>query len=297
MSGRTKFGAAITTVCAVIAVLAVIAAGGGVIAAADTPNAADATKPGPTDSGLQLSSVDRERMERQKPLIAAADIIQAAVDTDTQADRLSGYSSIALGEQLGRAALEGGASRRSRQRSTRRARTSRSRSSARATPTPRCRPRPLRSSRRPRSRRAACRSPSRCRSRATRSASRSKVTSSRRSRRGLAALDLPVGVTPGDVPEPAGRLNDSAPVHGGGRIVGPAGGCTSGFAVTNWSVAATSSPRGIAGGPATCSTTATGRFAGRDGKPGARRQRPPADPCLELRLRLEQPVGLPPRRP
>ena len=55
--------------------------------------------PVPPTAGLQLSSVDRERMERQKPLIAAADIIQAAVDEDAQANQRSGYSSIALGER------------------------------------------------------------------------------------------------------------------------------------------------------------------------------------------------------
>ena len=52
-------------------------------------------------------------------------------------------------------------------------------------------------------------------------------------KRGLAALDLPVEVTHADVQAPAGRLKDSAPFDGGGRIPQPRQRCTTGFAVTN----------------------------------------------------------------
>ena len=65
MRDRTKLSAAITTV------FAVIAAGGGVIGMADPANAADAAKPGTTDSGLQLSSVDRARTDAQMQANAA----------------------------------------------------------------------------------------------------------------------------------------------------------------------------------------------------------------------------------
>ena len=231
MSNRTTLSAAISTV------FAVIAAGGGVIATADTANAADAAKPGTTDSGLQLSSVDRERMERQKPLIAAADIIQAAVDTETQANRLSGYSSIALGESsvvlrwkgaLPRAveaaveqaredvAVELVGARHTNAQMQAKAAQVQQATKKLAGGVPFAVSMPIEGDR-------------------VRVEVEGDVITKVKS--GLPALDLPVEVTYGEVPEPAGRLNDTAPYYGGGRIANNSSGqrCTSGFAVTNWS--------------------------------------------------------------
>lgn len=231
MSDRTKLNAAITTV------LAVIVAGGGVITTTDAANAADAAKPGSTDSGLQLSSVDRERMQRQKPLIAAADIIQAAVDEDTRANRLSGYSSISLGESsvvlrwkgalphAVEAAVE--QAREDVAVEVVGARHTNAQMQAKA---------------------AQVQQATKKLADGVRFAVSMPIEGDKvrvevegdvitKVKTGLAALDLPVQVTYGDVPEPAGRLNDTAPYYGGGRIANNSSGdrCTSGFAVTHWS--------------------------------------------------------------
>ena len=202
------------------------------VTTADTANAADAAKPARTDSGLQLSSVDRERMERQKPLIAAADIIQAAVDTDTQANGLSGYSSIALGERsvvlrwkgaLPRAvesaveqaredvAVDVDGARHTNAQMQAKAAQVQQATKKLAGGVPFAVSMPIEGDK-------------------VRVEVEGDVVT--KIKRGLAALDLPVEVTHGDVQEPAGRLNDSAPFDGGGRILGPKS-CTSGFAVTN----------------------------------------------------------------
>lgn len=245
MSNRTKLSAAITTV------FAVIAAGGGVIATADAANAADAAKPGITDSGLRLSSVDRERMERQKPLIAAADIIQAAVDKDAQANRLSGYSSIALGERsvvlrwkgaLPRAveaaveqaredvAVEVVGARHSNAQMQAKAAQVQQATKKLAGGVPFAVSMPIEGNK-------------------VRVEVEGDVVTKVKS--GLPALDLPVEVTYGEVPEPAGRLNDTAPYYGGGRIANNSSGqrCTTGFAVTHWSGASSLVTAGHCGWP------------------------------------------------
>ena len=218
-----------------IAIAAILALG--TSASAGTANAADGPKAGTAESGLQLSSVDRERMEQQKPLIAAADLIQAAVDKDTQANPLSGYSSIALGERSVVLRWKG-ALPRSVEAAVDQARKDVTIEVINA--------------------------------RHTNAQMQAKVAHVQQATKklaggvpfavsmpiegdkvrvevegdvvtkvkgGLAALGLPVGVSYGDVPEPAGRLNDTPEFYGGARIANASSGqrCTTGFAVKHWS--------------------------------------------------------------
>lgn len=215
-----------------IAIAAILALG----ASAGVAHAADAAKPGTTEAGLQLSSVDREIVERQKPLIAAADIIQAAVDKDAQANRASGYSSIALGARavvlrwkgaLPRAvetaveqarkdvAVEVLGARHTDAQMQAKVAQVRQATKKLAGGVPFAVSMPMEGDK-------------------VRVEVDGDVVT--KVKTGLPALDLPVEVTRGDVPEPSGRLNDTAPFYGGGQIKYPGGSgwngvCTAGFAV------------------------------------------------------------------
>lgn len=76
---------------------AVVAAG--VLSAGVSSAGADPSKPVVADPApfSYASPADRERMERQAPLIAAADLIEKAAEQDRQKDHGSGYTSIELG--------------------------------------------------------------------------------------------------------------------------------------------------------------------------------------------------------
>jgi trypsin len=207
---------------------------------ADVANAADTVKPSTTDAGLQLSSLDQERMERQKPLIAAADIIQAAVDKDTQADPLSGYSSIALGERsvvlrwkgaLPRtvdAAVE--QARKDVTIEVLNARHTNARMQAKVAQVQQA------------TKKLAGGVPFAVSMPIEGDKVRVEVEGDiiTKVKTGLSALGLPVEVTYGDVPEPAGRLNDTPEFYGGGQLKfpwrdGKWKNCTAGFAVRHWS--------------------------------------------------------------
>ena len=174
--------------------------------------------PGPPTRDLQLSSVDRERMERQKPLIAAADIIQAAVDKDAQANPLSGYSSIALGESsvvlrwkgaLPRAvetaveqarkdvAVEVRGARHTDAQMQAKVAQVRQATKKLAGGVPFAVSMPIEGDK-------------------VRVEVEGDVITKVKS--GLPALDLPIEVTYADVPEPAGRLNDTPEFYGGGQL-------------------------------------------------------------------------------
>ena len=222
-----------------MAIAAILALG--TSAGADAASAADAPAPkrGTTKSGMQLSSVDRERMERQKPLVAAADVIQAAVLDDTRADPQSGYSSIALGERSVVLRWKG-ALPRTVEAAVEQAREDVAIEVLNA--------------------------------RDTDAQMQAKVAQVQQATKklaggvpfavsipiegdkvvvevegdiitklktGLAALGLPIEVTHADIPEPAGRLNDTPEFSGGGELTYQAGGswwkCTAGFAVRHWS--------------------------------------------------------------
>jgi hypothetical protein len=221
-----------------ITIAAILALGSA--ASADTANAADPAKLGTTDSDLQLSSVDRERMERQKPLIAAADIIQAAVDKDAQANPHSGYSSIALGESSVVLRWKGALprtvetaveqARRDVAIEVRGARHTAAQMQAKV---------------------AQVRQATKKLARGVPFAVSMPIEGDKvrvevqgdiitKVKAGLPALDLPIEVTYADVPESAGRLNDTPEFYGGGQLRFPLGNgwvgrCTAGFAVRHWS--------------------------------------------------------------
>jgi hypothetical protein len=220
-----------------IALAAILALG--TSAGAGTANAADGPKPGTTDAGLELSSLDQERMEQQKPLIAAADIIQAAVDKDAQANPLSGFSSIALGERSVILRWKGALSR------TVEAAVEQARENVAIEVVG---------------------------ARLTGAEMQAKVAQVQQATKklaggvpfavslpiegdkvvvevegdiitklktGLTALGLPIEVTHADVPEPAGRLDDTPEFYGGSKLTYSANGsgwqCAAGFAVRHWS--------------------------------------------------------------
>lgn len=218
-----------------IAFAAILALGAGTDAAhaADAP----ASKPPTDDVAIHLSDVDRERMERQKPLIAAADVIQAAVDEDTRANPRSGYSSIALGDDsvvlrwMG-ALPQAVATAVDRAREdvaveVVRARHTNAQLQAKAALVQKA------------TKKHAGGAPFAVSIPIEGNEVRVEVEGDviTKVKNGLPELDLPIEVTSGDVPEPAGRLNDTPEFYGGIRIVNPQSnqGCTSGFAVRNWS--------------------------------------------------------------
>lgn len=213
-----------------IAIAAILVVG--CAASAQVASAAGAAK---TGSGLQLSSVDGERMERQMPLIVAADLIRAAVDEDARA---SGYSSIALGESSvvlrWKGALPGaveaaveqarrsvavevvGAPRTDAEMQAKVAQV-RQATAKLAGGVPFAVSMPIEGDK-------------------VRVEVEGEIVT--KIRAGLPALGLPIEVTHGDVPEPAGRLNDTPEFKGGGQLRFPKGDgwwgtCTAGFAVRN----------------------------------------------------------------
>ena len=218
-----------------VAIAAIIALG--TAASASTANAADAPKPGTTEAGLQLSRIDRERMERQQPLIAAADVIRAAVAEDVRANPLSGYSTIALGERSvilrWKGALPRGvdaAVERARQDvavEVVAAKHTDAQLHAKVALIQQA------------TKKLAGGAPFAVSIPAQGDKVRVEVESDviAKVKTGLPVLDLPVEVTYGDVPKPAGRVNDTAPFYGGARLRNNSTGdsCTSGFAVSNWS--------------------------------------------------------------
>lgn len=235
-----KFTTTITTTSRrrLIAIAAIVALG--TSAGAEAASAADAPAPkrGTTDSGVQLSSVDRERVERQKPLIAAADVIQAAVDDDTRANPRSGYSSIALGESSVVLRWKGTLPRaveaavdQVREDVTVEvvgARHTNAQLQAKATLIQRA------------TTKLAGGVPFAVSIPIEGDKLRVEVEGDviTKVKTGLPALDLPIEVTYADVPEPTdGRLADTSPFYGGARIRNNwnGGACSIGFAVTHWS--------------------------------------------------------------
>ena len=217
-----------------IAFAAILALGAGT----DAAHAADASasKPGTTDAAINLSSVDRERMERQKPLIAAADVIQVAVDEDTRANPRSGYSSIALGDSSVILRWKGALpqsvatavdqARKDVTVEVVRARHTNAQLQAKAAQVQKA------------TKTSAGGVPFAVSIPIEGDKVRVEVEGDviAKVKSGLPALDLPIEVTSGDVPEPAGRLNDTPEFYGGIRIANGQSGqrCTSGFAVKNW---------------------------------------------------------------
>lgn len=225
MSDFTRRRTRALAVCAGVAAYAVT---GGLANAADTPKA------GTTESAAQISAIDRERMDRQAPLIKAAGTIQDAIDENAKTSAKSGFASIVLGDDsvvlrwkgqvpasvqsaidLARSAVsvDVRSARHSREQLTHAAE-------------------------------AVKRGLSQGAQRRSFSVLipadgdglsvevEGDVTSARAD---VPAVGLPVDVRAGEVPRPLGRLDDTSPFYGGGRIVNTDNGarCTAGFAVTN----------------------------------------------------------------
>jgi hypothetical protein len=92
-ASRTSFAARSRR--AVFVALVAVGVSPGVASASAEPSKPVVADPAPFS---YASAADRERMERQAPLIAAAEVIRSAAEQDGNKDAGSGFTSVALGE-------------------------------------------------------------------------------------------------------------------------------------------------------------------------------------------------------
>jgi len=210
--------------------VATCAATGGFAQAADPP------KPG-TAPPAQISSLDRERMERQAPLVEAAGIIRTAVDADAKSAAQSGFTSIVLGDDAVVVRWKGAVP------ADVQAAIDRARRDVAVE---------LRSARH--SLQQLTHAAAAAKRALQQGAERAPFTvvipshgdglgvevegDVEKARGAVRSVGVPVDVSYEKNPRPAGRYDDTSPFYGGARILNAynGAGCTAGFAVTNgWS--------------------------------------------------------------
>jgi hypothetical protein len=211
-----------------IATLAATGAASGSLA-----QAADPPKPG-TAPPAQISSLDRDRMERQAPLVKAAGIISTAVDAYAASAAHSGFTSIVLADDAVVVRWQGAvpsevqaAIDRARQDVAVEVRSARH-SLAQLTNAAAAAKRALHQS--------ADKAPFTVLIPSDGDGLGVEVEGDVAKARGaLRSVGMPVDVRYERNARPAGRYDDTAPFYGGGRILNAdnGAGCTAGFAVTN----------------------------------------------------------------